>query len=97
MIAGTVNGAGPLLLQAEKTGEELLLHVAKADDGEREHADGRGDDIDALVDAPLDDAPQATIETRVIDGVVIMMTDAAGEIRQQFHADVGRENDRDEP
>lgn len=26
VIAGTVNGAGPLLLQAEKTGEELLLH-----------------------------------------------------------------------
>jgi heavy metal translocating P-type ATPase len=26
VIAGTVNGMGPLLVQAEKTGEELLLH-----------------------------------------------------------------------
>ena len=56
--------------------EELLLHVAEADDGQREDADRRQHHLDAVVDAPLDHAAQDPVDAGLVDRVRIVVVAA---------------------
>ena len=76
--------------------EELLLHMAEADDGKREHADGRDHDLDAVIDAPLHDGAQAAVHARLVDRMRIVVG-ADLDVGQQLDADIGREDHGDEP